>query len=229
MRPIDWKKYAFAFLITAVIFFTAVFLSSLFGERRIQEIRSIQDQISLDILSSEVQTSLLEEFSCKEVGNSILSEQLNSLGERLSYAEETRGSDDEEVAALKKYYSLLQIKDYLLMRQVNKECNADNVFILYFYQKGCEDCERQGYVLTRLREDYPQLRVYSFDYDLEVPAIKTLISINRIGNGMPALLIEDKAYYGFQSIEDIEVAIPRLEEFRRLNASTTKATTTQTR
>src|ERR1035437_10255448 len=35
-------------------------------------------------------------------------------------------------------------------------------------------------LLIKLREDYPQLRVYSFDYNLDLSAIQTLISINKV-------------------------------------------------
>src|SRR5690606_9365675 len=154
------------------------------------------------------------------------------LGERLSYAEETRGANDAEVIALKRYYSLLQIKDFMLMRTISQECGVNFAFILYFYGKDCEECQRQGYVLTRLRQDYPQLRVYSFDYNLDVSAIKTLISINKIENTLPALLIEDTNYYGFQSVEKLEETIPQLAEWkaeREANATSTTATSSEAR
>lgn len=223
----DWKKYITAFVITALIFSTAIFFSDYLSRKKVEELRSIQDQISVDILSSEVQSALLEEFSCREVGNNLLSRELSNLGERLSFAEETRGSDNEEVRALKSYYSLLQIKDLILMKRVNEKCQADNVFIQYFYSDDCKECEDQGLVLTRLKQDFPQLRVYSFDYNIDVPAVETLISINDIENNTPALLINEKAYYGFQSIEDIENIIPVLKEWREDqeedNATSTEA------
>ena len=214
MKNPDIRRYLVALVITALIFITAIFLADYISRKKVAEIRLIQDQISTDILSSEVQSSLLEEFSCKEIGNTILSKELNRLGERLSFTEETRGPDDAEVEALKKYYSLLQIKDFLLMKRVNEKCGAGNVFILYFYKESCDECQKQGYVLTRLKEDFPQLRVYSFDYNIDLPAVKTLISINEIKQSLPAVYIYDNIFYGFQSIEDIEKAIPILKEWK---------------
>ncbi len=67
---------------------------------------------------------------------------------------------------LKKYYSILEIKHWLLVKKTAKECKVNIGSIVYLYgdKKNCPNCENQGYVLTTLREKYPFLRVYSFDY-----------------------------------------------------------------
>jgi len=229
-RKIDWKKYLYTFVITALIFSTAIFLSNYFSQKKLAEIRLIQDTIAIDILSSETQFSLLEELSCKDVTTEILSKELGSLEEKLTYTEKDRGSDDSEIQTLKKYYSLLQIKDYLLMSKISQKCDKTPISIVYFYSnKGdCEDCEKAGYVLTRLRQEYPEVRVYAFDYNLDISALQTLISINKVENNLPALIIGEKVYYGFQSLEDIEDLIPELTELKELkNATSTQATTTK--
>lgn len=229
MKNVDSKKYILSFLITAVIFFTAILLSNYFSQKKFQELRSIQDQIAIDILSSEVQTSLLEQFSCRNVANNALSRELGSLGQKLSYAEETRGVDDPEVAALKRYYSLLQIKDYILMNRIREKCGTKNEFIIYFYGQNCEECQKQGYVLTKLRQDYPELRVYSFDYNLDISAIKTLISVTKIEDRLPAVFIKDDIYYGYKSVEDIENIIPQLRIWKKENEENQKSATTTAR
>lgn len=229
---IDWKKYFFSFVITAIIFTTAIFLSNYFGQKKLDEIRGIQDKIAIDILSSETQFSLLEESSCKDVSDSnTLSKELGTLADKLAYTENDRGTDDVKVQSLKRYYSLLQIKDYLLMKKISDKCKKTPLSIIYFYSnKGdCPDCEKEGYVLTRLREEYPELRVYSFDYNLDISAIKTLISINKIENKLPALFSGDKLFYEFQSVENLENNIPGLKKLRDAKlASSTPTTSTST-
>ena len=216
---VGWKKYAYTFLITAVIFATAMFLSNYFGQKKINEIKNIESRIAVDILASETQFSLLSELSCRDIQSEFLSKELATLGDKLSYTEQNRGSDDEEVINLKKYYSLLQIKDFLLMQKIKERCAgsppSNELSIMYFYsnlEDSCEDCEKEGYVLTRLREEYPELRVYSFDYNLDLSALQTLISIYNIENNPPALLINDRVLYGFKSIEDIKNILPALKE-----------------
>src|SRR3989338_8337606 len=121
-NKIDWRKYVFSFLISGAIFVTAILLSSYFSQKKINDIRSIQDKIAIDILSSETQFSLLEESSCKDVGTGSLSTELGELENKLSYTENERGVNDPEVETLKRYYSLLEIKDYLLMNKISDKC-----------------------------------------------------------------------------------------------------------
>lgn len=224
-NKIDWRKYLFAFVITAAVFFTALFVSDYFNERRIEAIRNIEDRISIDILSLETQFDLLEELSCSEITeNSALSKELNVLERRLSYTEVQLGTDNPEVLRLKQTYSLLQIKDYLLMKKISAKCGLSPIFILYFYSNegDCKDCVRMGHILTFLREQYPKLRVYSFDYNLNLSALETLITINAIEKELPAFVIGGRAYYGFHSREEMEQIIPELDTLREEAATSTK-------
>lgn len=226
---IDWKKYFFSFVITTVIFVTAIYLSNYFSQKKLDEIRGIQDKISIDILSSETQFSLLEESSCKDIGTGSLSTELGTLEEKLSYTESSRGVNDPEVKTLKRYYSLLEIKDYLLMNKISEKCKKTPLSIIYFYTTDdkCADCQKEGYVLTSLRQTYPDLRVYSFDYNIDLSAVKTLISINKVKNELPAVIIKDKPYYGFQSLEDVEKAMPELGILKAKMEAENKATSTK--
>ncbi|QSH39409.1 hypothetical protein JXR01_00125 [Candidatus Kaiserbacteria bacterium] len=209
-----WTKYLLAFLITAFIFATAIIANNFFNTKRIAEIRSIEEGISIDILSLETQFDLLQEQSCKNISeDSVLSRELDTLARKLSFAEAQLGADNEEVLRLKRHYSLLEIKDLLLMQKVSEKCALEPIFLLYFYsnEKGtCTDCKRQGYVLTELSKEYPQLRIYSFDYNLDLSAVETLVSLQNVSSDLPALVINDSLYTGFQSVEDIQAILPAL-------------------
>lgn len=212
---IDWKKYVIVFAITLLLFVTALYLSNLFTQKKIDNIKSIQDKISIDILSTETQFSLLDEdLSCKDVDESVLTQELNSLAEKITYSEE-HITDEDSVTSLKKYYSLLEIKDYLLLKKISERCGFTSHFILYFYttSENCSECIKQGFALTSLREKYSKLRVYSFDYGLDLSAIRALISIYKIEDTkLPALIIDGKLYTGFKTIEDVEAILPDLPE-----------------
>ena len=209
---IDAKKYIFTFIITAAIFTTAFFTSTFLSDKRIENVKSIQDNIAIDILSSETQFSLLGEVPCSNVNDSMLSPELSALSDKLARTESERGLDDADVIYLKKYYSLLEIKDYILSKKLATQCGVAKkpVFIIYFYSnKGdCEDCEKEGFVLTRLKEIYPDLRVYSFDYNLDLAALDSMKTIYRIKSSLPSLVIEDRTYNGFKSVEELEKLLP---------------------
>lgn len=226
---IDTKKYIFTFFITVTIFATAFFASTFFSSKRVENVKFIQDNIAIDILSSETQFDLLKEVPCQNVGDSMLSPELNILGDKLSHTETERGENDQDVVYLKKYYSLLQVKDYILSKKLAEKCGSvkKQVFIIYFYSnKGdCPDCIKEGFVLTRLKQKYPELRVYSFDYNLDLSAIDSLKAIYRIKTALPGLVIEDKTYSGYKSIEDMEKLLP--DTLKEATSTSIVATTTR--
>lgn len=225
-QAIDWKKYLIVLLITGVIFGTAIYLSNYFGQKKLEEVKNIQDKIAIDILSSETQFSLLEESSCKDIASTTaLSSELSSLEDKLNVTERDRGADDPEVLSLKQNYSLLEIKDYLLMKKIAEKCHTNPVSIIYFYSNKdgvCPDCQKEGYVLTQLRSDYPDVRVYSFDYDLDLSALKTLLSINKIQGQLPVLIVGDETYYGFQGLDVLEKSAELKALVQAKNATTTR-------
>ena len=211
---IDSRKYVVAFAITAVIFSTAIFVSNIFSQKKLEDVRTIENRVALDILSSETQFALLEETSCRDIGPGFLSTELGSLGEKLVYAENQTELNTADFEYLKRSYFLLEIKDYLLMKRLTEKCGIKPTFILYFYSTEdiCEECERIGYVLTALRDKYPDLRVYSFDYHFDLGAISTLVSIYKVKSDLPALIINGETYYGFYSVEELEETVPALRD-----------------
>ena len=210
---IDGKKYLVAFIITAFIFGTAVFVSSNLADKKLENVRDIENRVALDILSSETQFALLAETSCRDIGPGFLSKDLGSLGERLDYAENRDEFKTEDVESLKRSYFLLEIKDYLLMKRLTERCNIRPTFILYFYSTSdrCDDCEKMGYVLTALRNKYPDLRVYSFDYHYDLGAISTLVSIYKVKPELPAIIVNGEPFYGFKPIDELLESIPALK------------------
>lgn len=212
-----------AFGITAAIFATAFFVAARIDDSRIADIREMQDAISIDLLSSETQFELLGNLDCDTISqHPILSEELSSLADRLSYTENNLGDKNPEVIQLKKQYSLLQIKDYLLMQKIAEKCKTKPVFVLYFYSNAgdCDDCARAGEVLTYLRQQYPGLRVYSFDYHLDLGALQTLIALRKVAPNLPAFIINNRApVYGFKDLQEMQVLIP---ELKTLATSTTQ-------
>ena len=200
-----------ALVITSAIFATGFWVSNSINEVRLDEVRSIESRIAVDILSSETQFDLLGKLSCSEISeNTVLSSELNSLADRLAVTEARLGSENAEVMSLKRQYSLLEIKDYLLMQEVAEKCKLKPVFVLYFYSNegDCPNCNKVGHVLTYLRQTYLGLRVYSFDYHLDLGALETLISINKVKPELPAFIVNGKSYYDLNELEDFEKILP---------------------
>ncbi len=225
-QQFDWKRYVIVFFITLGLFLTAVYVSNYFSDKKLNQLKSIQDNISIDVLSSETQFSLLSELSCKNVSDSVLSSELNDLGNKLEWSQQNLGATDE-VNYLKKYYSLLEIKDYLLAKKISSTCGVKSAFILYFYTtaQNCSECEKQGIVLSTLREKYPELKVYSFDFSTDLSAVKAMLDIYKIQDTkLPAVVINDELLTSFQSVDALESRIK--ESFKLQELKPVKTTKT---
>lgn len=225
--PLALRNALVAFGITVVIIGSVVYATSYLDRQRLAELTAIQNQLATDTLSLETQFSLLENAPCEDIvaGNE-LSQEVSALGDRLAGAEERLGNTNKQVIDLKKQYTLLQIRDYLLTQQLAKTCHITPTVALYFYSNvpgSCENCDRASYALSYLRQTYPSLRVYSFDYDLDLGALRTLIAVEKVKSEFPAFVINGKRTYGFTTLEDFQ------KQFPKTLFATSTATTTATK
>lgn len=224
--PLFTRNSLIALAITITIIGTVLYAVNFLNQQRVAELRSIEDQLSTDTLSIETQFALLEEAPCEDIAaGTTLSQEVGGVGDKLAFAEGRAGANDPEVLRLKERYTLLQIRDYLLTKRLAETCGVKPVVALYFYSNvpgECADCDRAGYALSYLRQTYPALRVYSFDYHLDLAALRTFISVLKVHDGeFPAFVVQGKASYGFTSLEDLEKAFPK-SLFATSTASTTK-------
>ena len=217
MQKRDILRYVITFIITSALFISVIWLSSYLNDIKLSNIKNISNKISIDISSSETEFQLLQGISCKDVSASTLSPELNDLSEKISYSEKNSNKKDD-VTELKQYYSLLEIKDYLLMQKIKEKCNVPVVPVFYFYitNTNCTDCVKEAAVLNKLRDEYPELRVYSFDYNLQLSALQTLMKLFKVTDThLPALYMNDQLYTGYQSEEDINKILPELAKYKK--------------
>ena len=207
---VNVQKYILTFLITAAVFAIGFFISDYLNEKRFSEIELMRQDMEIDVLALETQFSILETVPCKDLSEHFLAKELHMIGERLQFMENTLGVDNPEVVRLKKYYSLLQIRHWLLSEKISQQCDLDLTSILYFYsnREVCPSCEKKGYVLSFLRKKYPLLRVYSFDYNLDLPALATLKSLYPKKGPLPMLVIDGTDFYGFRNVNEMEEILP---------------------
>ena len=210
--PLAARNALMALGITIALAGTIAYAVSYLNNARIAELSTIEDQLSIDTLSLDTQFSLLEAAPCDSIASSTtLISSLADLGNRLSYAENQLGTDNAQVIRLKQQYSLLEIRDYLITKQLAIACGTKPVTVLYFYSNAgdCADCDKAGYALSYLHDTYPSLRVYSFDYNLDLGALKTFITLNKVRRLLPAFVINGKQYYGFTSLAELEKQFPK--------------------
>ena len=229
-KKINWKKYLLVFVLTTIIFGAGFYLSDLLMEKKITAISKLQQGLSIDILSLETQFSVLTHASCKNLNESTLTKELYDIAQRLVSVENTLGENNPDFLLLKKYYSILEIKHWLLLNKAAKDCNMDLISIVYFYDNSntCFDCRDQGYILTSLRGKYPFLRVYSFDYNLSLIPLETIKSIYALEDKLPILIINDDVYYGLKSKDELENLLKKYVKLEKLQELFGPANTTST-
>ena len=212
-KKLDYRRYYLALFFSILIFSLAFILSNYFSNLRVDNVRTIQENISLDILSNSAQFDLLTQVPCDKLDPNILSSELAEIGNKLTYTESQRGPNDRAVKYLARYYALLQIKDYSLMKRLAEKCaNRKTTFIIYFYSNltACEDCRKVSAILISLREKYPDLRVYSFSLDSDLSAVRSLKNIYKITGKevLPILIVEDKVYPGLKTFAELDNLLP---------------------
>ncbi len=203
-----FRKYFIVLIITISVFIAAWLFSVYINDRKLAEIKEAQNQATVDVLSSETQFDLLQEASCQDTSN-YLSSEISDLADKITYGEQNFG-DQTQLALLKQQYSVLEVKDFLLTKRIAERCKQNTVTILYFYANKdiCQDCVNQGYALDALRQQYPSIRLYSFDAHLDSSTIRALLSIYKIPSTLPSLVIDGKTYSGFMSVDALKKALP---------------------
>lgn len=214
-----------ALAITLAIVGTVIYAVSYLDHQRAAEVDAIENQLFTDTLSIETQFALVANAPCDDIADgTTLSSEISDLGDRLSLTEERLGSKDPQVIRLKSQYTLLEIRDYVLAKQIATQCKTTPVVALYFYSNegDCADCDRAGYALSYLRQTYPSLRVYSFDYHLQLGALQTLEAVEKVQPQFPAFVVGSKTSYGFTSLDDLKTLFPK-SLFATSSATSTKA------
>jgi glutaredoxin-related protein len=205
-----FKKYFITFFITAALFAGAWYASVYFNNKKITALTNAQKQATLDVISSETQFALLQTLACQDTNNTLLDNEIGSLADKITYGEQNF-SNQAQLNELKQQYTILEVKDYLLTKQISQRCKQNIVTILYFYKNAnvCPDCVSQGYVLDALRQQYPQIRSYAFDATLDSSTVRALLTIYKIPTTLPALVINGKLQTGLLSLDDIKKILPK--------------------
>lgn len=230
MKKTEILKYVVVLIVTVGLFATIFYATDLVNSKRVSAVRIAQDTIAINLLSSETQFTLLRKTDCSAgVEENLFKNDLKSVADRLAYLESTVGPADDEVLNLKKYYSLLELKDYLLIDELGQRCGFKPATVIYFNNATCtSECQKQDYVIAGLREKYPELRVYTFDTSLDLSAVKTLQNVTRAGDVAPTVIAGGKVLKGFQPIEDLEKALaPQLKKSQAAKKATQSATASE--
>jgi len=202
------RRIISAFSIATLIFLLGLFIGESIMESKAKQILDMSEKVRLEIQDLELQQALSSYDPCGKSYLNILSAQLDEMGTKISFLEETLGKNDAQVLELKKPYTMLMIRHYLLVKQRIEKCNENYITILFFYSNKREyitESEKQGYVLGYFADKYgyEKLKVYSIDADLDLGVVKMLKEQYNI-TILPTTIINEKVFAGFTEKEKFE-------------------------
>jgi len=205
----DFNKYAAAFGLATLIFLLGILLGNYFIKEKISTINEMQDAVRLEVMSMELQNILFQERLCSDPIIP-LEGKLEDITSKITLMENRLGKDNKQVLEIKKYYSLIEINHYLLMKDKKEKCELDYSLVLFFYsnEDNVLESEKQGYVLDNLKGKYTseKIKVYSFDKDLDLDIITTLISVYNV-TMIPTMIINGEKLEGFHEKDEVEMLI----------------------
>ncbi|MFH0971588.1 MAG: thioredoxin family protein [Candidatus Micrarchaeota archaeon] len=214
-RSISWNIYIIALIISVLIFSVGILIGMQVSQSatssvqaQLEELQSQTREFELLSLLQATYPDSSDEF-CEYYFSQIdaFGEQTANFGKRLDFLEKKRGRTDTDVQDLKKEYSKMQLRDFLLLKQANEKCKKSIKTILYFYTNdNCPLCTQQGYVLSSLKESRPEVMIYSFDTDLKAPPVEAMLGIFQIKH-MPSVVVNGKTQDGFKTAQEISAAL----------------------
>lgn len=206
-RRFSKTKFFSVLSITFLIFLCGILLGNYLSDLKLDSLVSLENDVRISIMSAELQYSIFSQDPCSNTGYSELNEEVYKLGRRLEFLETKYGTDDSNVLSLKEYYSLLEIRHWLLMNKMRDECDQKKTIILYFYSNlECDKCIEQGFILDYLNRKYSDIHIYSFDSDIDNTALNAIKKSYDV-KIVPTLIIEGERFEKLQTVEEIEKII----------------------
>ena len=207
-RQISKGKYIIAFIISASIFIIGLLIGILVADSKLNSINDLQQTIRTQVFAVETQYNLALQNPCSFINSSELTTDLYKISDNLGALETDLGKHNKDVLELSSYYSILETRHWMFMKEAAKRCGKDYNLILFFYsndQNKCTDCDTQGFVLTYIRKKYnnQNIYIYSYNTDINNGVIQTLMRIYNVKK-LPTLVIDDKSYYGSKDSLELE-------------------------
>lgn len=210
-RKLNMRIYVIAFIFSAVLFVAGVLLGLQLASQVTSDFSRQADTLSQNTQQLEVMLLLASQGAndSKAICPVLLQQakgfdsQTTEFGISLDALEKNRGISDSQVQFLKRNYSQMQVRDYLLLKEVANQCNTKVNQIIFFYTNlDCTDCGRQGQVLHKFKVENPTVFIYTLDVDINTPITQTLVQAYGIPS-YPAMIVNGQVVMGLRDSSQI--------------------------
>jgi hypothetical protein len=200
------RAYMVAGALSVVLFLLGVSVGSLIQKNSTQYTLE-----QVDGLRRRVENAQLEYVYLTTMGERLGCESLSALidegtSDVWAIGRQLQGLDEEGAAGnqfhdLKRDYSLLSVRAWLLNTYMAEKCHTTSPIIMFLYSIPCDDCVRQGKILDDIRgSDYPGMKVFVLDANYNMSIIRTVTSAHNITD-TPAVIVGNDSHTGYMSRE----------------------------
>lgn len=194
-KPVSWKIYGGATLITVVAFLAGIAFAYFGLNYRVSNVERSVTDLFVTMLSYQEVTDIVNPCDNRDY-TWLLGEELDRIGEKLSIG--------DYPPYLLKYYTLMEVAHMKLIKRMQKECNASVHWIIYFYGDDCPNCDAQANILTYLKSRHPKdVYIYAMKISLDSPIVKAF-RIEYNVNTIPTLVIDGEPHKGIVSLAELE-------------------------
>jgi hypothetical protein len=211
-RKISRSAYIAVFCFVLLIFLLGILAGDWIAGLKSKELDKNQQKLTLELTGLELKDRLVNQKDiCSLTWQDIWQEKVQ-LGTQINALESKFGKENEDVLFQKEIYELIEIRTMLLLEEMKLTCSQNISIILFFYTNNKDDplgnweaCEDQGYILTQLGRDLNNTHVFSFDINVDNPAVNTLKNNYKIQK-VPALVINGN-FSDYKTLEEIKKII----------------------
>ncbi len=204
----------FIALVTSILIYilgigTGLYIQKTNAAKTQQLVESLQRRVESAQLEYVYISTLGDRISCDSLSTLVdeTTRDVRNIGSKLAELEkknETGNSFD----TLKRDYTILSSRGWILNTYVQERCQKNTTTILYFYSIPCSDCEKQGYILDDLAEHEfkDKFLVFVLDAQIEEPIVATLKTTFNI-HSTPSIVVGNTTYVGLQTKDNLEKII----------------------
>lgn len=207
VRNIKKKRYVVAFIISCLLFSTGIFIGTQITNSNILEMQKDIELMRMEYSTLETLMLLgnMANVSCDIYDKQIINfgVQTDNFGKKLEFMEPRVDKDNPEIQRMKSTYWIMELRDFLILQQVETKCGKHHDTILYFHRPGCEMCEYQSKTLKLIKMEYPEVMIYSFDMNSSNLVIQSLNKVYGIKEA-PSIVVNGKTYTGFINKENVK-------------------------
>lgn len=211
--------------VTAIILYSLGALTGYFIQEKVlsrtqEELKKVQEEFfvykqNLENVQLEqlYLTTYQGDLNCK-----ILVSLINEMQDKLAYfwsklptkleVYEKYSEIQPDYINLKRDYTLLSIRVWLLSLNVKEKCGEEIIPVLYFYSKDCDKCIDQSYVLDNMKKENPNFSAFIVDYNLDESIVKVIKNVWNVTK-VPSFIIGNKLYSGYQDLKRMKEIISK--------------------